>query len=182
MKNRALMLAALLCSAAVHAEPALTIRSTDLQAQSQSDAETLATLPENTKVDVLRRRGAWSEVKTAAGQTGWVRMMALKFGDGADASAAKPAQGNPLGALDNLLSSGRTSNTATVTTGVRGLSEEDLQNAQANPAELQKLQEYAADGATAQAFALHSELTPVQVDYLPEPSIKRHNEQRSGEL
>lgn len=180
MKSFILAFAGLFTVGAVHAESALTVRATELQAQSQSDAATLATLSQNTKVDVLRRSGAWSEIKTAAGLTGWVRMLALKFDADGGSQTAAPAKSsaNPLGALNSLLSTGRTSNTATVTTGVRGLSEEDLQNAQANPDELQKAQKFAADKGAAQAFAQRTKLTPSKLEYLPEPAPVRTNATR----
>ncbi len=166
-------------AAGAHAESALTTRSTELQEQSQSDAATLATLPANTRVDVLRRSGAWSEVKTAEGQTGWVRMMSLKLGsDSAAPAAGKSGSGNPAQALSSLLASGRTSNTATTTTGVKGLTTEDLQNAKANPAEVQKLQKFASGKDVAQAFAQRSSLEPVKVDYLAEPDAGESRSRR----
>lgn len=170
MKRRALLFALLLAAGSAHAQSAIVTRATELQAQAQSDAATVAMLPENAKVDVLRRSGAWSEVKTATGQTGWVRMLSLRF-EGSGGSAQQPSA-NPLGGLSNLLSSGRNSNTATVTTGVRGLTEEELQNARANPAELQKMQKFATDKRTAQAFAQRAKLSPAAVDYLPEPAAE----------
>jgi len=172
MKRWILMLAGLLAAAA-HAETALTSRATELQALPQSDAATLATLAENSRVEVLARKGAWSQVKTAGGQTGWVRMLSLKAEGG-----PQPASANPAGALGSLLGAGRTSNTATVTTGVRGLSEEDLQNAQANPAEVDRMQKYAVDKNAAQAFAQRSKLNAAKIDYLPEPApaANRHAE------
>ena len=177
MKRWILMLAGLAAGAA-HTEPALTSRTAELQAQPQSDAATVATLAENTRVEVLARKGAWSQVKTASGQSGWVRMLSLKPEGGAQQAPAPSA--NPVGALGNLLTAGRSSNTATVTTGVRGLSEEDLQNAQANPAEVEKMQKYAVDKSAAQAFAQRSKLVPAKVDYLPEPSPAGTN-QRNAE-
>lgn len=182
MKRWILMLAGLLAGAA-HAEPALTTRSTELQSQPQSDAATVATLAENTKVEVLTRKGAWCQVKTATGQAGWVRMLALKPEAGAQQNpqqAPAPASANPIGALGGLLTAGRTSNTGTVTTGVRGLSEEDLQNAQANPAEVEKMQKFNVDKDSAQAFAQRSKLTPVKLDYLPDPAPTGGN-QRNAE-
>lgn len=175
MKRWALMLAGLLAGAA-HAEPALTSRSTELQAQPQSDSTIVATLGENTKVDVLTRKGAWSQVKTSTGQAGWVRMLNLRPESGAQQS---PASTNPVGALGNLLTAGRTSNTSTVTTGVRGLSEEDLQNAQVNPAELEKMQKFGVDKSAAQSFADKSRLVPVKVDYLPEPAAAGNNQRNA---
>ncbi|OGB20448.1 MAG: hypothetical protein A3I66_18485 [Burkholderiales bacterium RIFCSPLOWO2_02_FULL_57_36] len=172
MKNHILAFVVLLVSGTAYAESARTIRATELQAQSQSDAATLATLPENTKVSVLRRSGAWSEIKTVNGQAGWVRMLSLRFDEGA---SGERGAANPAGALTNLLSSGRTSGTATVTTGVRGLTEADLQRAQANPAELQKLQKFAIQKDVAQAFAQRTKLSPAQVEYLPEPAPLQQN-------
>jgi hypothetical protein len=165
MKNFSILLMALSLAAAVHAEPAYTTRATDLQAQAQSDAATLVSLPENAKVDVLRRMGAWDEVKTSAGQTGWVRMLNLRFDSGS--SKGSGAAGT-LNALNGLLSTGRTSNTATVTTGARGLDNEDLQNATPNPAELEKMKQYAVTKEAAQSFARRSKLSAVQMDYLQE--------------
>lgn len=174
MKNRMWVLAAALpvalAAGAAHAESALTAREVALQAEAQADAPTLATLAAETKVDVLLRRGAWSQVKTGAGQTGWLRMMSLKAAPNPNAAPTQTASANPLGALGGLLNAGRSDNSATVTTGVRGLSEEDLQNAQANPAELEKMQKFGVDKKAGQAFAQRSKLAPASVEYLPEPA------------
>ncbi|GAB3550431.1 hypothetical protein GCM10027343_33430 [Noviherbaspirillum agri] len=159
------LLANVLAAGVVQAEPALTGRTTELMAQAQSDAAVVASLPENTRVEVLGRKGAWSEVRTASGQNGWLRMTTLKPANAASA----PSSANPIGALQNLLSSGRTSNTATVTTGVRGLDEEDLRNAQANPAELAKMQQFAVDRRKAEGFAQRNRLVPQSVEELPPP-------------
>jgi len=161
-----LVLAGLLAAGIVQAEPALTGRATELMAQAQSDAAVVASLPENTRVEVLGRKGAWSEVRTASGQSGWLRMAMLKPTN----AAAAPSSSNAIGTLQNLLSSGRTSNTATVTTGVRGLSEKDLQNAQANPAELEKMQQFAVDRRTAAGFAQRNRLVPQSLEELPAPT------------
>lgn len=143
MKSSLLALAILLSAGAVHAESAVTVRSTELQADAQSDAATLATLSENTRVEILGRKGAWSQVKAANGQRGWVRVSNLK------SEAATPASETPAGALNKLLSSGRTSNTATVTTGVRGLPREEQSDPQRDPEELKRAREFERDkGAT----------------------------------
>lgn len=185
MKRRIATLGALamLVASAAHAESATTSKPTDLLAQAFADAKTVTSLPADTKVEVLKRNGAWTEVKTPAGQTGWVRMLSLRFGDGA---AKQDAGAGAIGALGSLLSAGRTSNTATVTTGVKGLDAETLQNAQANPDELKKLEKFKASKAAAQSFAQHSKLAASKVDYLPEPAAAKGsgsgsgNDQRSG--
>ncbi len=164
---KAVAVALMLVASAAQAEPALTNRATELLAQAQSDAARLVSLPENSRVEVVKRSGAWSEVKTATGQAGWLRMMHLKSeGNAGGSHAQKPSTPKAGGALASLLGSGRTTNNATVTTGVRGLQEEDLQRARPNPEELKKMQKLAVARDAAQAFAQRSKLVPAHVDYL----------------
>jgi hypothetical protein len=159
----------LLCAATLaHAESAVTTRATELQAKGQSDAASLAALPENTKVEVLGRTGAWSEVK-AAGKTGWVRILHLRF----DSAGGTAASSNPMGGLGNLLTSGRTSNTSTSTTGIKGLSAEQVKNAAPNPGEFKKMQSYAVDQSAGQSFSRRSHLSPNKVEYLAGPPPER---------
>ena len=54
-----------------------------------------------------------------------------------------------------------------MTTGVRGLSEEDLKNAQPNPEEFEKLEKYAVNKSKAEKFARDAKLKNQQLDYLP---------------
>jgi hypothetical protein len=180
MMKSAFAFSVLIAASLAHAESAHTIRATELHADSQSDAATLATLPENTTLEVLQRRGAWSEVKSGT-QTGWVRMLNLRF-DAKSGAAASSTSGNPLGGLNALLVSGRTSNSGTDTTGVRGMTEEDLNKAQPNIAEFQKMQKYASDKNVAQAFGKRSKLTVAKVPYLPDPGTADadSNSSRSG--
>lgn len=168
MKLSAFTLFLLLAANLAYADSAHTIRATELHAESQSDAATLASIPENTALDVLQRRGAWSQVKAGA-QTGWVRMLDLRF-DAKPGAAGSSGSSSSLGGLNGLLASGRTANSGTDTTGVRGMTEEDLNNAQANPAEFQKMQAYASDKNVAVAFGKRAKLTQSNVPYFPEPS------------
>lgn len=163
---RGYALALMLVACVAQAEPALTNRATDVLAQPQSDAGKLASLSENDKVEIVRRSGAWSEVKIAGGKTGWVRMMHLKPVNAA--ANAGGGAGNPVAALANLMNSGRTSNSATVTTGVKGLQEEDLQRARANPDEFRKMQKYTASKDVGASFARTSRLAASHVEYLQE--------------
>lgn len=179
MKNPIVALCLLLASMLAQAESAFVVRGADLQEQNQSDSPTLATLTKNTRVEVLRRLGAWSQVKTADGKTGWTRMTALRFVPETGAQVSAKPSGNALGALNDLLSSGRTSNSATATTGVRGLTEEDLQNAQANPGELEKARQFAVASEAAKKFARGAKLSASEIDYLPAPRGSRQSD--SGE-
>lgn len=138
-----------------------TIRSVELKDQPNADAASLATLPEKTHVEILKRQGAWLQVKAASG-SGWLRMLTIRGEGGPD---AKSSGGGGLKALGSLVTTG-SSGTAPVATGVRGLSAEDLANAQENPAELAKLQSMAADAAQARSFAGQAQLKVQTIAYL----------------
>jgi hypothetical protein len=70
--------------------------------------------------------------------------------------------------LQSLFNMGRSGSSGiTVATGVRGLSEEDLKNAQPNPAELAKLKGYAVDRRQAEKFGSSSKLKTQTLDYVP---------------
>jgi len=143
------------------AEPATVIRATELKQEPASDAATVAPLAENTAVEALERKGGWTRIK-AGNAEGWVRMLSLRFGA---TTAAKPGATG----ISQLFNVARTGTSGTqVTTGVRGLDAEQLATAQPNPAELAKLQEFAADRDAAASFAAQGKLAAKSVDY-PKP-------------
>ncbi len=142
----------------VAAEPATVIRATELKQAPATDSATVAELAENTAVDALERQGGWTRVKAANGE-GWVRMLSLRFGG---TTAAKPAA-TGLSQLFNVARTG-TSGTQT-TTGVRGLDADQITAARPNPAELAKLEGFAADRDAAASFAAQGKLGAKPVDY-----------------
>ena len=160
MKRWIASMALLLAAAAAQAgEEAYTLRLTELKAKPYSDAQTLLTLPERSTVEVLQRRASWTEVKS--GNTiGWVKMLSLQLARGTTQRRAD----NGLRSLFNVAQTGRSG--STVTTGVRGLSEEDLKNAKPDEQELEKAKQYAASKAVAQRYAAQGKLKAQQVDYL----------------
>lgn len=165
MKSRVicLCLLALMPAAAVAAESALTVRATELKKEPYVDAETVATLPDQARVEILRRQGGWTQIKAQGAAQGWVRMLSLRLGDG---TARKGDSG--IGSLLSVARSG--SSGTTVATGVRGLSEEDLKHARPNPEELQKMEKLAATPQDARKFSGSASLGSHQLDYLPVPA------------
>jgi hypothetical protein len=140
------------------AEAGTVIRATDLKQEPASDSATVAALAEQTAVEVLERKSGWIRVKAASGE-GWVRMLALRLGG---ASAAKPGASG----LSQMFNVARTGTSGTqVTTGVRGLDAEQIANAQPNPAELAKLEKFAADRDAAAGFATQGKLSATAVAY-----------------
>lgn len=145
-----------LASVAQAADYAQTIRDSELKAGPYSDAKTLASLPVNSRVEVVKRQAAWTEVK-AGNSRGWVRMLNLRYQTGSGRGDSG------LGALFNVAKTGKSG--STVTTGVRGLSEEELKNSKPDPAELEEAKRYAADKAEARKYAKSGKLDAQDVDY-----------------
>jgi len=155
-------LALILATAAV-AESAFTVRTTELKKEPYTDAETIATLPDQARVEILRRQGGWTQIKAQSTAQGWVKMLSLRLGDG---MARKGDSG--IGSLLSVARSG--SSGTTVATGVRGLSEEDLKNTRPNPEELQKMERLASTSQDARKFATSAKLGSQQIDYLSAPA------------
>jgi hypothetical protein len=139
------------------AEPATVVRPAELKKEPAADAATVAQLGENTAVDALERKGGWTRVKSASGE-GWVRMLALRFGGPGEAKKGDSG-------ISQIFNVARTGTSGTqVTTGVRGLDPEMLAKAQPNPAELAKMEQFAATPDGAAGFAARGKLQARQVE------------------
>lgn len=158
----AALLAASLLAAAQ--EQAFTNRATELKERGAADARTVASLPEGAQVKVLERGGGWTRVESG-GQEGWLRVFHLRFP--ATAQVAAPSSGTGfLQGITGGLGFGREQpkTTTIATTGIRGLSPEDLKNASPDNAALGRMESYRADSAAAERFAREGKLAPVRVD------------------
>jgi hypothetical protein len=156
MRTLLLLLLALPLLAA--AEPATLIRATELKQEPATDAATVATLPENAAVEALQRKGGWTRIKAGASE-GWVRMLALRFGGPGEAKKGDSG----VTQLFNVARTGTSG--AQVTTGARGLDADQLTNAQPNPAELAKMDGFAANAEAAASFAAKGKLSATAVEY-----------------
>lgn len=155
-------IASLFASAALAQEAAFTNRATELKESAAPDARTVAPLPEGASLKVLERAGGWTRVE-AAGQQGWVRVFHLRFPVTAQAGTES---GSVLGNVTSALGFGRErSKGATMaTTGIRGLTPEDLKNSSPDAAALARMQSYRADRGSAERFAREGKLAEVSVD------------------
>lgn len=166
MKNPLLLiLTMLLCAAGgpLRAETAFTLRAVELKQEPFADAATIATLPEKTPVEIVKRQGGWTHIRQDKTTQGWVRMLSLRLGTG---EIKKGESG-----LGSLLGLGRGGGSGvTVATGVRGLSEEELRHAKPNPEELQKMRNSLSTPQEARKFAESARLSAQSVGYLPAPA------------
>lgn len=158
------MALALLTTGAVAKEAGVVRAQVDLMAAPYSDAKKAGNLPAHTRVDVLQRRGAWLQVSTAD-KNGWVKLHQVRIGDGPEKQGSLG-----IGALWNVGQTGRSGTQGIVaTTGIRGMSAEQLKDAKPNPDEVEKLNQYAANDAQARELAAVAGLKEKEVGYLPKP-------------
>jgi len=156
----ALALVAALGAGAVLAETGTVLKDTQLRASPLASADVVAELKAKDNVEITARQGAWAGVKTQAGAEGWARVLNLRTGS---AQAAVGGGGDQLASLFLTGSTG-----TTVSTGVKGLSADQLMSAYANHAEVGLLDGYATSNSDASQFAAEVPLATQQVAYLAE--------------
>ncbi|WP_187359995.1 hypothetical protein [Chitinolyticbacter meiyuanensis] len=151
-------LAGLIVAGASWADSGTLIRATPLKQKPFLDATTVSELPANSRLDIVTRKGAWMQVKTASGQSGWVKLLNVRTGSGSSSG------GGGLGTLGKVITTG--SSGTTVTTGVKGLSAEQIENAKPNFAELDKLKQYQVSSGSASSSARQAGLDAQSVPYV----------------
>lgn len=156
-------------------QPGRVARTTDLRDKPGNDGAMLKVVQANTVVEVAERQGGWYKV-TVDGAPGWMRLSAIRFGTPVASSGGSGS--STLG----FLQSGRSAVTSgTVTTGVRGLSEEGLSKAEPNYAAVASLDALAVSGDDARGYASEAPAVAVKVDYVAAPEKdKSKKKSRSG--
>lgn len=151
MMPKSLFIILLCASALALADPGSVTRATDLKDKPFLDAPTVTRLAAGSRVEVQTRKGAWAQVSTRDGKSGWLKILNLRSATG--------STGSGLGGVNQLLSVAKTGSSGnTVTTGVKGLSAEQIKNARPNPQEVQRMKSYGASSEDAQRFARSNRL------------------------
>lgn len=148
-------------AAAAAATPATVVRNSTAHERPFVDAPTIATLAAKTRVEIIGAQGAWNQVRLANGKTGWVRLLNLRpEAAGGGSSLAG------LGQLGNVARTGSTGSAAT--TGAKGISKEDLEAAEPNLAEVERLEGFRSNPTEARQYAASARLQAREVAPLPE--------------
>ena len=156
----ALLLALLLLPMiSMAAETGTALKDDNIRAEPYADAKMTGKFTRGDKLEILSKQGAWLKIKTSK-NTGWVRLLSVKRG-------STTSSGNQTkGVLD--IASGRAGTGQVVaTTGVRGLSAEELKGAKFNEAEVKTLEGYTQSSVQGQQFASSGGLKAVKFAYLP---------------
>lgn len=142
-----------LISGSVLAQSGTVVRKTDLRDKPFLDAAVIAPIAANTPIQIQTNKGAWMQVKAANGQVGWIKLLNVRTSGGGTNSSSL--------ALGNVIKTG--SSGQTVTTGVKGLSAEQIKQAEPNAAEVEKMDSYASNQSEATRAALQAKLIPQDV-------------------
>ncbi len=135
----------------------VALKADKLVAEPFADAKKVGSLAKGDAVTILKKTGGWYLVK-GKGPQGWVRMLSVRRGEAGKSSAAKDVA---------ALSTGRTGTGQIVsTTGVRGLSEEELKAAKYDEKELMKAESFVVSKADAGKFAQKGKLLARAFNYL----------------
>jgi hypothetical protein len=141
------------------------LKTSELKEKPFIDARTLASLPAQSAVTILERNGGWFRVQAAA-QSGWVRMLNVKVTEGAQ----NLSTGTDLTQAATLATGRAGSGNIVSTSGLRGLSEEELRTAQPDYTQFDKLNSYGVDKTAASSYAKSNGLAGRTVQYLPTPA------------
>ena len=143
MKKLLLML---LCAPliALAGEAGTALKLDTLRAEPFADAKTAGILNKGDSVDIVSKKGAWLQVKTKK-SSGWVRLLSVKRG-GATSN-------NALGGAISVASGRAGTGKVVSTTGIRGLSAEELKSAKFNEEEMKKMESYTSSPSDGEKFA-----------------------------
>lgn len=146
-------------------ETGATRAAVTLMATPHSDAKPAGQLAANTTVDILERRGGWLRI-SAAGKSGWAKLHQVRTGERPQTAKS----GESLAILKNVGETGRSGSTGIVaTTGIRGMSAEELTNAKPDPAAVKTIERYRVTASRAREYAKAAGLKEASVPALPKP-------------
>ncbi|MES2636634.1 MAG: SH3 domain-containing protein [Pseudomonadota bacterium] len=138
-------------------EAGTALKADTLRLKPFTDAKTVGNLSKNDAVNILAKKGAWLQVKTKK-TTGWVRLLSVKRGG--------VSNSNQVGGIAAVASGRAGTGKVVSTTGIRGLSAEELKTAQFNEAEMKKLESFTLTPSDGQKFASSGGLTTSKLAYL----------------
>ncbi len=125
-------------------ETGSALKNDDMRVEPFADAKITGTFTRGESLEILNKKGAWLQVKSKS-KTGWVRLLSIKRGTSTTSNQ---------GAGILVAASGRAGTGQVVsTTGIRGLSAEELKAAKFNEAEVKTMGNYTESAQQGKQFA-----------------------------
>jgi hypothetical protein len=134
------------------AEMGSALKSDSMRFEPFADAKVTGTFNRGDNLEIINKKGAWLQVK-AKSNTGWVRLLSVKRG----AASSTNQTAGVLSAASGRAGTGQ----VVSTTGIRGLSAEELKGAKFNEAEIKSLESYGQTAEQATQFANAGDLKTI---------------------
>lgn len=184
MQNRLILIAltAGFSMSMAFAEPATVISDSPLYQRPSIQSGVILQLEAGTTVDHIARSGGWKQINLDSGESGWVRSYQVREGTISIDSEPEQEQGgffSSLAALSRKASGLFTRSSEgyslprTATIGVRGLSEEEINRAQADFEQLKKLERFRSNKKTSKKFAREGLLKAIRLAHLPKSGAEK---------
>jgi Bacterial SH3 domain len=136
--------ALLLTNLSLAADSGSALKNDSMRFEPFADAKVTGTLNRGDNLEILTKKGAWLQVKTKK-STGWVRLLSIKRGG----TATSNQTAGVLAAANGRAGTGQ----VVSTTGIRGLSAQDLKAAKFNEAEVKTMESYTQSAEQGRQFA-----------------------------
>lgn len=149
---------ALLCVPllALASETGTALKADNMRAEPFTDAKATGTLNKGESVEIVSKKGAWLQIKSKK-SAGWVRLLSVKRGTASG--------GNTLGGAIDVASGRAGTGKVVSTTGIRGLSAEELKAAKFNEEEMKKMESYTQSASEGEKFANAGGLSKTSLAY-----------------
>ncbi|MGZ8983238.1 MAG: SH3 domain-containing protein [Methylotenera sp.] len=144
----------------IAAETGSALKNDSIRVEPFADAKVIGNFNRGDKVEILKKQGAWLQVKTKK-NTGWVRLLSIKRGS----SSAVNQTAGVLAAASGRAGTGQ----VVSTTGIRGLGEEELKAAKFNETEIKTLEGYTLSAEQGRKFAAAGSLKTIAFPNLKAP-------------
>ncbi len=143
----------------ISAETASAIKNDSLRSEPFADAKLAGSFNRGDSLVILKKQGAWLQVK-AKNATGWVRLLSVK----------RTSSGGNQASGVLAVASGRAGTGQVVsTTGVRGLSEQELKAAKFSETEVKTLENYTQSIEQGNQFASAANLKAITFAIIDAP-------------
>ena len=152
---------ALLHTGLSNAETGSALKNDSIRYEPYTDAKVVGSLSRGETLDIVKKQGAWLQVKTKK-NTGWIRLLSVKRG-------VAVSSGNQLSGVLAAANGRAGTGKIVSTTGVRGLSNEDLKAAKFNEAEIKAMEGNTLSAAQGKQFAASGGLKTVAFANLKAP-------------
>lgn len=153
--------ALLIANICIASETGSALKNDSIRFEPFADAKVTGTLSRGDSLEIISKKGAWLQVKSKKSK-GWVRLLSVKRGT---TSSSNQASGI-LAAASGRAGTGQ----VVSTTGIRGLSAEELKAAKFNESEVKTLEGYTQTAAQGRQFANAGNLKTVSF-----PNLKAVN-------